>query len=202
MQRIHCRAVDKGYYKGEEAGVSVAVPKPMTSNAAARGQFDKADFAYDAETDVYFCPAGEKLTNRFTSQQDGKEIKSYASGACSGCVIKAKCTTSKDRRLRRWVKEDVLDRARSRTLGQRSCPIGGPQHDRRASLWHHKIMDGCHALQDANTEKGSDGDGAARAGLQYNPRDEHEGRPSDDRCDEGIRGHIRLQFSTETSGCA
>jgi hypothetical protein len=55
---------DKGYYKGEEivaseeAGISVVVPKPMTSNAAARGQFDKADFAYDAETDVYICQAG------------------------------------------------------------------------------------------------------------------------------------------------
>ena len=67
---------------------SVVVPKPMTSNAAARGEFDKADFAYDAEMDVYICPAGEKLTNRFTSQQDGKEIKSYASGSCADCVIK------------------------------------------------------------------------------------------------------------------
>ncbi|MEP2424713.1 MAG: transposase [Tateyamaria sp.] len=111
---------DKGYYKGEEivaseeAGVSVVVPKPMTSNAAARGQFDKADFAYDAGTDVYICPAGEKLTNRFTSEQDGKEIKSYASGACADCVIKTKCTTSKDRRVRRWVKEDVLDRVQER----------------------------------------------------------------------------------------
>ena len=111
---------DKGYYKGEEivaseeAGISVVVPKPMTSNAAARGQFDKADFAYDAGTDVYICPAGQKLTNRFTSQQDGKEIKSYASGACADCVLKSKCTTSKDRRVRRWEKEDVLDRVQER----------------------------------------------------------------------------------------
>jgi hypothetical protein len=46
---------DKGYYKGEEivaseeVGISVVVPKPMTSNAAARGLFDKTYFAYDAE---------------------------------------------------------------------------------------------------------------------------------------------------------
>ena len=45
---------DKGYYKSEEilaceeVGVAVVVPKPQTSNAGARGQFDKADFAYDA----------------------------------------------------------------------------------------------------------------------------------------------------------
>jgi lambda repressor-like predicted transcriptional regulator len=79
---------DKGYYKGEEivaseeVGISVVVPKPMTSNAAARGQFDKADFAYDSNLDVYVCPAGEKLIYRFTGQQDGKAIRSYWSGAC------------------------------------------------------------------------------------------------------------------------
>ena len=99
---------DKGYYKGEEivaseeAGISIVVPKPMTSNAAARGQFDKADFAYDAEKDVYICPAGEQLSYRFTGQQDGKAIRSYWSGACADCVLKDKCTTGKERRVRRW----------------------------------------------------------------------------------------------------
>ena len=111
---------DKGYYKGEEivaseeAGISVVVPKPMTSNSAARGRFDKADFAYDSAQDVYVCPAGEDLTYRFTGQQDGKAIRSYWSGACVDCVIKDKCTTSKERRVRRWEKEDVLERVQKR----------------------------------------------------------------------------------------
>ena len=44
---------DKGYYKGEEivaseqAGIAVTVSKPHTSNAAAVGRFDKADFVYE-----------------------------------------------------------------------------------------------------------------------------------------------------------
>jgi len=120
MLRIHCRAVDKGYYKGEEivageeAGISVVVPKPMTSSAAARGQFDKADFAYECEQDVYVCPAGENLTYRFTGQQDGKAIRLYWSGACSDCVFKATCTTGKERPVRRWEKEDVLERVQER----------------------------------------------------------------------------------------
>jgi hypothetical protein len=111
---------DKGYYKGEEivaseeVGISVVVPKPMTSNAAARGQFDKADFAYDSNLDVYVCPAGEKLIYRFTGQQDGKAIRSYWLGACAGCAIKEKCTTGKERRVRRWEKEDVLERVQER----------------------------------------------------------------------------------------
>ncbi len=59
---------DKGYYKGEEIvaceqdGIAATVSKPHTSNAAAVGRFDRADFVYDAETDAYLCPAGEWLT--------------------------------------------------------------------------------------------------------------------------------------------
>ena len=121
MTADHIDAIaDKGYYKGEEivacekAGISVVVPKPMTSNAAARGRFDKADFAYDSTLDVYICPAGQRLTYRFTGQQDGKAIRSYWSGACADCAIKDKCTTSKERRIRRWEHEDVLDRVQER----------------------------------------------------------------------------------------
>lgn len=111
---------DKGYYKSEEilaceeAGIAVVVPKPQTSNAGARGQFDKADFTYDAEADAYICPAGEELIYRFTGQQDGKAIRTYWSSHCEGCVIKDKCTNSKERRIRRWEHEDVLERVQQR----------------------------------------------------------------------------------------
>jgi len=105
------------YYKGEEivvseeAGISVVVPKPMTSNSGARDQFDKADFAYDAAKDVYICPAGEDLIYRFTSQQDDKAIRSCWSGACADCVIKDKCTTGKERRVRRWEHEGGVSKS-------------------------------------------------------------------------------------------
>ena len=111
---------DKGYYKSEEilaceeAGIAVVVPKPQTSNAGARGQFDKADFAYDAEADAYICPAGKQLIYRFTGQQDGKAIRTYWSSHCEGCAIKDKCTNSKERRIRRWEHEDVLERVQQR----------------------------------------------------------------------------------------
>jgi len=42
---------DRGYFEGqeipacEEAGISVTLPKPMTSNAKADGRFGKQDFA-------------------------------------------------------------------------------------------------------------------------------------------------------------
>lgn len=111
---------DKGYYESHEilacdkAGVAVTVPKPLTSNAGARGRFDKADFAYMAEDDVYRCPAGKRLTHRFTTEEDGKAMRVYWCSACADCALKDKCTTGKERRIRRWEHEDVLDRVQQR----------------------------------------------------------------------------------------
>jgi hypothetical protein len=68
---------DYGYFNGEEikacadGGITVTVPKAMTSSAEAEGRFGKEDFVYVAEENVYRCPAGEKLTYRFASQEHG-----------------------------------------------------------------------------------------------------------------------------------
>ena len=57
---------DRGYFNSEEilaceeAGITVTLPKPMTSNAKAEGRFGKQDFRYVTDEDVYVCPAGEK----------------------------------------------------------------------------------------------------------------------------------------------
>jgi hypothetical protein len=46
---------DRGYFNSEEilaceeAGISVTLPKPMTSNAKAEGRFGKQDFRYPAQ---------------------------------------------------------------------------------------------------------------------------------------------------------
>jgi len=111
---------DKSYYSGEEivaaeqAGVAVTVSKPNTSNAGAVGRFDKADFAYKADRDAYLYPAGNWLTYHFTSELDGKMMRSYWTTACERCAIKHRCTTGKERRVRRWEHEDILDRVQKR----------------------------------------------------------------------------------------
>jgi transposase len=112
---------DKGYYSGEEivaaeqAGVAVTVSKPNTSNAAAFGRFDKADFVYVADEDIYRCPAGQRLTYRMVSEEaDGKMVRVYWTNVCMACPIKNKCTTGKERRVRRWEHEAILERAQKR----------------------------------------------------------------------------------------
>jgi hypothetical protein len=111
---------DKGYYNGEEirdceqAGIVAYVAKPRTSPNKARGQFDRDRFKYIKQDDEYECPAGERLTFRTQRQEGGKQIRRYWTSACSGCAIKARCTTGKERRVSRWVHEDVLERAAKR----------------------------------------------------------------------------------------
>jgi hypothetical protein len=45
----------------EQAGITVYLPKPMTSGLLAKGRFGKQDFVYVVADDVYLCPAGEQL---------------------------------------------------------------------------------------------------------------------------------------------
>ena len=74
---------DRGYFEGEEilaceqAGITPYVPKPLTSGAKAEGRFGKQDFVYIAEDDEYRCPAGERLTWRFTNVEDGMTLHRY-----------------------------------------------------------------------------------------------------------------------------
>jgi hypothetical protein len=111
---------DRGYYNSEEIraceqnGIEAYVPKPLTSNNKAKGQFDKRDFIYKAEDDEYECPAGQRLTRRTRTSDRGLVIYRYWTSECPTCPLKSQCTTGKERRVSRWEHEDVLERAQAR----------------------------------------------------------------------------------------
>src|SRR5262245_31394586 len=111
---------DRGYYESEEikaceeSGITVTLPKPQTSGAKAAGRFGKQDFVYVAADDVYRCPAGERLTYRYTNIEDGKTLRRYWTGACETCALKAQCTTGRERRIVRWEQEAVLEKVQDR----------------------------------------------------------------------------------------
>ena len=111
---------DRGYYESEEiraceeAGITVTLPKPLTSGAKAAGRFGKQDFIYVAAEDIYRCPAGERLTYRFTVEDDGKMLRRYWTTACRTCALKAQCTTGPERRITRWEHEAVLEKVQQR----------------------------------------------------------------------------------------
>src|SRR6202034_3088760 len=111
---------DRGYFNGEEilaceeAGITVTLPKPMTSNSKAEGRFGKQDFRYVVEEDVYVCPAGERLTYYYTTEDKGSVVHRYVTNACGHCAIKQSCTKGKERRISRWEHEHIIDAVQRR----------------------------------------------------------------------------------------
>jgi Transposase DDE domain/Transposase domain (DUF772) len=111
---------DRGYFNSpeilacNEAGITVTLPKPMTSSAKSEGRFGKQDFAYLPEEDAYRCPAGERLPYRYTNEEDGKTLRRYWTTACSNCSLKSQCTTGPERRITRWEHEHLLEAVQQR----------------------------------------------------------------------------------------
>ena len=56
----------------------------------------------------------EKLTRRFTTVEAGLTLHAYWTTKCAPCALKSKCTPSKERRVKRWEHEAVLDTMQER----------------------------------------------------------------------------------------
>jgi hypothetical protein len=130
-------AADRGYYKGEEilacedAGVTIVLPKPRTSGNQAKGLFARERFRYDPQANEYRCPAGERLIWRCRNVEAGRTLDTYWSSACPRCPIKGQCTTGKERRIRRWEHEAVLEKVQARLDAQPEN-----MHPRRQTVEH------------------------------------------------------------------
>ena len=111
---------DRGYFSGpevlacHEAGITVTLPKPLTSGAKSRGRFGKQDFVYLPAEDVYRCPAGQHLKYYFTAEEHGQRLRRYWTNACRTCALKSRCTTGPQRRITRWEHEHVLEAVQRR----------------------------------------------------------------------------------------
>ena len=111
---------DRGYYNSpeilacQEAGITVTLPKPMTSGAKSEGRFGKQDFVYLEAHDAYRCPAGKWLTYRYSNVEQGKTMRRYWTNVCGQCALKKKCTTGNERRIPRWEHEHVLETVQRR----------------------------------------------------------------------------------------
>jgi Transposase DDE domain len=101
----------------EESGIRAYL---RLHEAGGRGRdfFPKSAFTYDAEKDLYICPAGETL-RALGDPQDirsrGKVVTYRARGSvCAECSLKPRCTTNKNgRSLRRAPKDEYIDLVRT-----------------------------------------------------------------------------------------
>ena len=112
-------AADMGYYdcadvkKCEEQGITAYIQKPPLG-VMKKGMFTKDNFTYNAEKDVYVCPSGEELGNKGKGTEKGRQMKYYTTLACGTCVMRSQCTEGAQRRIKRLVDEEVIERMAAR----------------------------------------------------------------------------------------
>ena len=112
---------DKGYFKIEDieacekAGMVPYVPRPQRGPSVKAGLYRKDEFQYDADSDSYVCPAGQRLHPYSSSLLRGlKKINYVNKLACDDCQIRPRCTAGKFRAVSRLENEAVLDRMQAR----------------------------------------------------------------------------------------
>jgi hypothetical protein len=112
---------DKGYFKIEDieacekAGIEPYVPRPQRGPSVKAGLFRKDEFSYDAASDSFVCPAGQRLHPYSSSFLRGLSKTNYTNKpACDDCVIRSLCTNGRFRTVSRLENEAVLDRMQAR----------------------------------------------------------------------------------------
>jgi transposase len=113
---------DMGYYDCDQVkastdnGITVYMEKPAVK--VLEGVFSKERFEYNAEKDVYICPAGEDLRYRTTDKQ--KSMRLYKTDSCERCGLKNQCTSGEGPRvIKRHIHEEVMEEMESRVKGNR-----------------------------------------------------------------------------------
>lgn len=76
-----------------------------------KGIFDPSDFVYNPDEDLFICPAGELLEPRKFKKSRNHFEYSLPAKVCNSCVLKVKCTRSKQgRTIKRHIRQDDLDK--------------------------------------------------------------------------------------------
>ncbi|MCK4682717.1 IS1182 family transposase [Candidatus Bipolaricaulota bacterium] len=91
--------------------VRVVVPSRRQAGTKAVESFDKSEFKYDSDNDVYVCPAGEVLTYRGIENKN-KKVYKVGARVCRQCCYFGECTKSRKngRKIVRYVNEEFRER--------------------------------------------------------------------------------------------
>ena len=105
---------DAGYFTHDdlkscdEESITAYVKFYNSSTSKAHGRYSKADFNYDAESDVYRCPANNAMHFVGTGRDQKKHLmRYYRATGCSDCKLRPQCLKPgvKYRRISRWEHE-------------------------------------------------------------------------------------------------
>lgn len=102
----HCDLLDKpkrvvtdSLYGSEEClgylqNENIETVIKQRSGGNKHGCFDKSEFSYDSNEDVYICPAGEQLRRTRTQKSNHKAYYSGSKEACRNCSLREQCIGS------------------------------------------------------------------------------------------------------------
>lgn len=117
-QEMHVVA-DGGYSNGEQAqacenqGIRVHVPANRGVNNRGDGSlFQRSDFQYDADSDTFLCPAGQRLKRH--QRKDRYVVYAGRAEICGACPLKARCTVGSRRLLKKHRHEAALEKMQQR----------------------------------------------------------------------------------------
>jgi transposase len=96
----------------EDAGIRAYVPLPDMNHR--RPFYGQDDFAYDANRDVYYCPAGHVLARERIKHTEGVVVYRANATTCNTCPLKAECTeSSRGRIVHRSLYADYLEKVQA-----------------------------------------------------------------------------------------
>jgi transposase len=103
------------------------------------GYFYKREYRYDAEADVYICPAEQRISYNTTNRQGYREYKSDPS-LCKNCPLLMQCTRSKDHV--KVITRHVWQDAKERIDQHRKTAAGKKIYARRKETVERSFADG------------------------------------------------------------
>ena len=115
-----------------QAGIQahVADLRSRMNLVRSKGIFPPEDFAYDAGSDTFTCPASEPLhRHHFHARRSHWEYRAKR-GVCAACPLRSQCTRDKSgRTLKRHLHQELLDQARTQSHSEAA------RADRKRRQW-------------------------------------------------------------------
>ncbi|QJY60949.1 IS1182 family transposase [Salmonella enterica] len=134
--------VDAGYFTAavchltQEMGIAL-VPGYRRPGKGPN-DYQKKQFRYDAQKDVYVCPAGEEL-NYGTTDRNGYRHYRSDKAVCAVCPCRAKCTTN--RQMQKTITRHVWEEAKEKANALRLTPWGKKAYARRKETVERSFAD-------------------------------------------------------------
>jgi len=92
-------------------GIHVVAPVAPTSNST--GLIPISAFTYDAQRDLFICPAGEQSTRKIhNAGLEGTQYR-FTKGTCQSCPLQTQCTKNADRSVFRSDYANIYEQAKA-----------------------------------------------------------------------------------------